>query len=270
MHARPFHSPARSGFTLVELAIVLVVVGLLIGGIVAGQSFIRSAGIRTAVADFQKHQAAVTSFVQKYNAIPGDMKTAQTYWGAATCPGTAGSQPTGVTATCNGNGDGVIDFFSSGYSGYENFRAWQHMANAGLIGGNYSGTAGTGGNRDSIPDQNVPASRLADSGFSIEWLGDIGAGDTWRWVGSYANAMYFGAAAHSAHPMESPIFTGTEAAGFDSKIDDGIPSTGRARSHKPIGGWLSCTTTNDPATTAYNLRSDVIACAMLFPNIIPY
>ena len=88
---------ARSGFSLVELSIVLVILGLLTGGILAGQSLIRAAELRSVATESQRYMAALNSFRDKYFALPGDMANATAFWGAqnatpATCHGAQGPE----------------------------------------------------------------------------------------------------------------------------------------------------------------------------------
>ncbi|MGH8747114.1 MAG: prepilin-type N-terminal cleavage/methylation domain-containing protein [Burkholderiales bacterium] len=82
----------QKGFTLVEIAIVLVIIGLLLGGILKGQEMINQAKIKNVVADFSGISAAYYGYQDRYRAIPGDDPTAGTRWLGA------GS----------GNGDGVV------------------------------------------------------------------------------------------------------------------------------------------------------------------
>ena len=64
----------RKGFTLVELSIVLVIIGLLIGGILAAQSMIETTKVNKIVSQIQQYDAMVTNFQTKYNGLPGDSK----------------------------------------------------------------------------------------------------------------------------------------------------------------------------------------------------
>jgi hypothetical protein len=58
---------------LIELAIVLVIIGLIVGGILVGQNLISAAAIRAQVSQFEKYQQAVNTFYGKYQALPGDL-----------------------------------------------------------------------------------------------------------------------------------------------------------------------------------------------------
>jgi prepilin-type N-terminal cleavage/methylation domain-containing protein len=73
---------SQRGFTLVEIAIVLVIIGLLLGGILKGQEMITQAKIKNIVADFSGVSAAYYGYQDRYRAIPGDDPNAGTRWGA--------------------------------------------------------------------------------------------------------------------------------------------------------------------------------------------
>ncbi len=119
----------QHGFTLVEIAIVLVIIGLLLGGILKGQELINSARVRNIADTNSGVQAAYYGFVDRYRAVPGDMiKTA-----AATAIGT--------TINSGGNGNGRLDSFSgSGGDEWQEAAAlWEHLWKAGFIQGSYNG-----------------------------------------------------------------------------------------------------------------------------------
>ena len=126
----PTFSRRQSGFTLIEIAIVLVIIGLLLGGILKGQELITQGRIRNVANDFQSMTAAINLYQDRYRALPGDDPSAATRWTA-----------TGSTTT-SGNGDGTIGANTAGTPAYnsttvsdESRLFWQHMRLAGLIGG---------------------------------------------------------------------------------------------------------------------------------------
>ena len=72
----------QKGFTLVEIAIVLVIIGLLLGGILKGQEMITQAKIKNVIADFSGISAAYHGYQDRYRAIPGDDINATRWTGA--------------------------------------------------------------------------------------------------------------------------------------------------------------------------------------------
>ncbi|MBA2690272.1 MAG: prepilin-type N-terminal cleavage/methylation domain-containing protein, partial [Burkholderiales bacterium] len=102
----------QSGFTLVEIAIVLVIIGLLLGGILKGQELITNAKVRNVADQQTSVKAAFFAFQDRFRALPGDYLQA-----TINIP----------NVTTNGDGDGRIG------SVPESIRAWNHLTNAGFI-----------------------------------------------------------------------------------------------------------------------------------------
>ena len=258
-----FLSSKNHGFSLVELAIVMVVVGLIIGGVAVGQSLVKAAEIRSVSSDFQLYQSASRTFFEKYNAFPGDMSNATSYWGSGSCPGTLGST-TVTTTTCDGDADNKVETGLVG-SSYENFRYWQHLSNAGLIGGTYTGVPSIlAQSRSAQAGVNCPKNRIAGAGFGIETPGLLSS-DSDRWDGLYNNAFIFGA--YSAnYPPQEPVLLPEDAWNIDTKIDDANPGFGNVRSFRQTGSWTNCVTTNVQSSAAYNLSDTTRSCALIFPG----
>ncbi|MBI4191560.1 MAG: prepilin-type N-terminal cleavage/methylation domain-containing protein [Betaproteobacteria bacterium] len=117
----------QSGFTLIEIAIVLVIIGLLLGGVLKGQELITSARVRNLISQQDGVKAAYFGFLDRFRALPGDYTAATT--------NIAGIS----TAVCTGNGDGDGRIETAGASTpNENVLAWEHLSKAGFINGSYT------------------------------------------------------------------------------------------------------------------------------------
>jgi prepilin-type N-terminal cleavage/methylation domain-containing protein len=111
----------QRGFTLVEIAIVLVIIGLLLGGILKGQEMITQAKIKNVIADMTGISAAMYGYQDRYRALPGDDKGASR-WSGVVVPATAG--------------DGVISGkYLSTTAGDESYLFWDHLRRAGFVSG---------------------------------------------------------------------------------------------------------------------------------------
>ena len=79
------HKKNQQGFTLVEMSIVLVIIGLIVGGVLVGQDLVKGAQIRATVAQLQQYDAAINTFRGKYDQFPGDMSAGKNtaFFGAA-------------------------------------------------------------------------------------------------------------------------------------------------------------------------------------------
>lgn len=95
----------KSGFTLVELAIVLVIIGLIVGGVLAGSDLIKAATIRSGVNQVNQYNTAALAFQNKYNGLPGDLANATA--------NTALSVTTMATTTGAGDGNGLVQGLSA-------------------------------------------------------------------------------------------------------------------------------------------------------------
>ncbi len=127
----------QSGFTLVEIAIVLVIIGLLLGGIIKGQEMITQAKIKNIINDFNGITAAIASYQDRYRAMPGDDRTAATRWAGAT----------------SGNGDGQFNLSAAAGVSPELYNNtlgtavsevnlfWQDMRLSGFVPGATAGAA---------------------------------------------------------------------------------------------------------------------------------
>jgi prepilin-type N-terminal cleavage/methylation domain-containing protein len=133
---------SQSGFTLVEIAIVLVIIGLLLGGVLKGQQMIENSRIKSILTAFNGVSSAYNSYQDRYQSLPGDelLSTLQ-------ARGWTGAAP-GLNVTLAGNGDGVFEeavadtFLDAGVAGAtEQGSMWQVLRAAGFLAGDPSAVA---------------------------------------------------------------------------------------------------------------------------------
>lgn len=137
----------QSAFTLIELSIVLVIIGLVIGGVLVGKDLIKSAELNKLITEIQRYEAARITFRTKYNCLPGDCN---------------GASSLGLGSS--GNGNGYVDHYAAND---ETWLFWQHLASTKLIGGNFTGTNGPANSSDAVVNVNVPESAIANVGYGV-------------------------------------------------------------------------------------------------------
>jgi prepilin-type N-terminal cleavage/methylation domain-containing protein len=119
----------QGGFTLIEIAIVLVIIGLLLGGVLKGQELITSARVRNLISQQDGIKAAYFGFLDRYRALPGDYNAAVPNIAGIT--GACGNGPPANVG--NGDGNGRIEA-----TGSEHVLAWEHLSKSGFINGSYT------------------------------------------------------------------------------------------------------------------------------------
>lgn len=222
----------QSGFSLIELSVVLVILALLVGGILAGRHLIRSAELVNAASQPQEYKAAVNSFQQRYVELPGDMPNASDYW-----PG-----------VLSGDADGRIDYGGGG--GAEEFRVWQMLSLAGSIPGQYTGQ----------PDS-MPAGKIDNSYFRLSYQPNV-YGKSGHFVS--LNAL-------RSNRANAPVISPIDARALDLKHDDGLADSGRIMAINDAGtpGCVVQTGTTTPSyhtthtTASYVLTNRNVACKIL-------
>lgn len=255
-------------FSLVELSIVLVILGLLTGGILAGQSLIRAAELRQISTQRGLIVTATQTFRDKYFALPGDMTNATQFWGArhptpATCRTNNGTG----TQTCDGNGDGRITAGSFG----EHNRFWQHLANAGLIEGQYDifcFVAATcempgriSGTQWSVQTNGTPTAAANSSAYFNRPSSNI--------LHLYKPSSFMFSGGNFINPM--PFLKPEELWNIDTKMDDGMPARGKVFGigDFDVGNGIStCATPDNNAdlNATYNLASSSQGCSVIFTD----
>ena len=218
----------QQGFTLIEIAIVLVIIGLLLGGVLKGQELITAARVRNLAAQLDGVKIAYLGFQDRYRSLPGDYAVAQAN---ANIPGAGGAPTDGCTAApaC---GNGKIDTLA------ESILAWHQLSRSGFITGNYDGTGTT------PTATNNPTN--AFSGY-LQLINDD----------QYSDAA-------TPVPVALTVKTGTNVpspilAELDRKIDDGFPQTGSLRFSLSWGGsTATCIIAGPPML--YNAANDIKTC----------
>ena len=251
-----------AGFSLIELAIVLVILGLLVGGILSGQAMIRASEVRSVISEKEKYETAINYFKEKYDSLPGDMPDATAFWGSAGGTGSDATcfmnQTATSPATCNGNGNGQTGNSAFGYD--ERFASWKHLANAGLIEGNYSGkTGGTQGSYVQQVGTNVPRATIRNGFFDFWYEDGNGASGTFaasKW-NRHVLTLYGDNSSYSALKPE-------EAWKIDTKIDDSSPVYGNVMSTKKTSTVGTDCTTSDAASAAYAVTDSRMLCLLQF------
>jgi prepilin-type N-terminal cleavage/methylation domain-containing protein len=217
---------AQKGFTLIEIAIVLVIIGLLLGGVLKGQELITSARVRNLIAQQDGIKAAFFGFQDRFRALPGDYTQATVNI---------------VGATSNGNGNGRIEASAAACAApcvaQESLLVWEHLSRSGFITGTYTWAA-------TVSDNTSPKNPY---GIYYDLAFD----------GTYGQAS-------ATNPSRHTIKTGGQIpveiiVEVDRKIDDGLPYTGGFQFSAYVGnaatapadtGAQSCVTAATPVTAS--------------------
>lgn len=244
-------------FSLVELSIVLVILGLLTGGILAGRSVIRAAELRSVITEYRRYETAVPAFRDQYAALAGDMNNATQYWNRqvnqAWCLPTSGASVT-APGTCNGNGDNTLTQGAAANQSGELFQFWRQLALAGLIEGTYSGIAGGNSAASVVIGENAPISRF---GENIVWSTRYVAGGGGLLFANWttSNVFLIGGAPAVNDDGDHVAFSAREMWNLDSKLDDGLPAYGIMRSHNATTR-PNCATSDTAETAIYAVSAN--------------
>lgn len=265
------------GFSLVELSIVLVILGLLTGGILAGQSLIRAAELRGISTEYSRWMTAANTFRDKYFALPGDITNATRLWGAQSgttkCTNNAGTAAVS-TGVCDGNGNGFIT--NAGSLPYattdaaEMFQFWRQLAFAGLVEGTFTGLNGSANIQGTVLGSNVPRSRLANAGWAVVDAAPDSA-SAYTLPDGYGNYFIMGAQLGAGTNLPiTAVLKPEEAWNLDTKLDDGKPAAGKIIARYYNNACAAADDGNHLTTNlaaSYKLNETTIQCTIYFRHI---
>jgi len=221
----------HNGFTLIELSIVIVIIGLVVSAVVAGQSLVKQAKIRSEINMLTEYTVGVNTFYSKFGTIPGDLSSAQDYWGVG---------------TENGNGNKKLEHsVNDQLYNFERPLFFEHLSLSGLINGQYDGSSTLG--------VGYPVSKIKET------LGFV-AGYQYRNICTSKQelAFWFSVVTHANMPninFSDNLVTQEEGldpivvSSIDNKIDDGSFTSGKY-------GAINCTaaTKTDACRVCYSIR----------------
>jgi len=258
----------RAGFTLLELSIVLVIIGLVVGGVLVGTDLIKSAKLQKVVREAQSYANAVSTFKLKYNGLPGDLLDAESFFPDQVWNASAASPD---LAPASALGDGVLS------AAFEGADAWRQLALAGLINAsNLSGSESCGADGtspvscDQRRDITAPGSAYSDK--ATWFIGhNLFTQKNAVMISSTGGGFYYGWNPHGS------VLTSLGVRNIDTKLDDGLPRSGSVRPATHGDSRMSSDETSPDiyykclydaggsAEIVYAGRDGEVACTLVFP-----
>lgn len=225
----------EAGFSLIELSIVLVIIGLLVGGVLLQQDMMRGAQVRAQISQFSQYSTAVYTFRERYKGLPGDTNSASRYflmdeWADVRDGNGNGKIEVATSALTNGLADvnnatyADVDTLATPLMGGETLQFWHHLSAAGMISGYYHGKAASGEVNEYNESLDPRSEHRGEEGYAFPSakLGGNGIG-----VYTSERRLYFQLGVLSGYEFRvDPSLTPQEAHNIDMKLDDGRPLSG--------------------------------------------
>ncbi|MFN7094242.1 MAG: prepilin-type N-terminal cleavage/methylation domain-containing protein [Burkholderiales bacterium] len=237
---------SHQGFTLVELSIVLVIIGLIIGGVLTGQDLIKAAEVRATIGQYEKYNTALNTFRAKFNGHPGDLPNAVGFDFA-----------TKKKILGHGDGNFLIEggAADSTLAVGETVLFWSDLSTANLVDSSFNGTDTATAITAGTVSQTLPSAKLGRGNhftvFSVAGLN------------YYQIAGVTATDATGAYTLTNSI-TPTEAYNIDTKLDDGLATTGIVQAMAstsalntiaPTGAGATFCVTTDLTPNNYNIKN---------------
>lgn len=217
---RKIHSSSSKAFTLVELAIVIIIIGLITGGVIGAQSLIEGAKKTKIISNISQFKNAIRAFYLEYESLPGDFNEASSYFG---------TDCHAVPTRCNGNGNKLIADHNIIGSLHESRMAWKHLSLAEIMAGDFYGGYLT------WPDYNISDTYpLGDNDNSMYVFSRNFTNSAWINVDSKnylaTNICYVTENGHYHDSDKGESLSVKTAYSIDKKLDDKMPFTGQVTS----------------------------------------
>ncbi len=255
---------SKKAFSLVELSVVLIIIGLLAGSVSVASRLIEGARLQSVMKELNRIKTASNVFQTTYGALPGDLSNAMDYFSASDCDNIDGG--TASNDKCNGDGNALIDLSNSETSCTERHNFWLHLAYAEIL---------TAKVRDcSAYFKSTEFDNLAISAQNITVAASNNAD-----LGLYTNFFVLGQTvaaslsgdADATYDNVGSIFTPAQAKKLDDKLDDGVAYTGLLQGFNgedqagSQGSGCSSNAVNASNSTDYVTTNKTRECYLVYP-----